>query len=268
VLSARYRNIRLIGTGGMGHVLRAWDSEHGGEVALKVPLEAYTDQLEFRRRFLREVEALRKLSHPNVVKLIDSHTSSDFLYYSMELVTGESLRDRLDREGALGEATTLRLLRPIAAALSASHELRIVHRDLKPANILIDAHETSYLTDFGVAVDLQRTRMTQAAAMLGTPDYMAPEQLQGEDPGPVLDVYAYGVTFFECLTGQKPFPSGQTLLRLAHEAPSVRSVRSGTSRETAELVDSCLARDRFQRPADGQELHRRLERLAAGGTAH
>jgi uncharacterized RDD family membrane protein YckC len=224
-----FRVTARLGRGGMGAVYRAWDASLEREVAVKVLLGASDDA---RERFLREARVQAKLRHPNVVPIHFVGQEGDVSFLVMDVVDGESLADRLAREGTLPEAQALDVAAAIAAALAAGSDVGLVHRDVKPSNILFDrgeraAGETApgrvMLADFGLAKTIHHAptagapppasplasgQLTHAGAILGTPAYLAPEQARGEPVDFRADMYSLGVTLYEALTGQPPFTGG------------------------------------------------------------
>ncbi|MGE5231559.1 MAG: serine/threonine-protein kinase, partial [Deltaproteobacteria bacterium] len=207
-LADRYRIERELGQGGMATVWLAEDLRHRRQVAVKV-LEPSLAQALGAERFLREIRIAAGLTHPHILPLLDSGEAGGFLYYVMPYIAGESLRQKLAREGALPVAESARLLREIVDALAKAHRVGVIHRDIKPENVLLaDGH--ALVTDFGVAKAVSDAggdgTLTMAGMAVGTPAYMAPEQAAG-DPhvDQRADLYAVGVVAYEMLTGRPPF---------------------------------------------------------------
>jgi hypothetical protein len=209
----RYEVVRELGAGGAGAVYEAIDPDLGRRVALKVLLAPEVPGAE--RRFELEAQALSAVAHPNVVRLHELFRAGDRLCVAMELVRGGSLQDRLQREGPLPVRQAATYLRDVARAVAHVHARGVLHRDLKPANILIDDLGRARVSDFGLALASDRERLTLTGELLGTPVYMAPEQVSGErgTVGPPADVYALGATLFALLTGGPPF-GGETLVNV------------------------------------------------------
>ena len=205
LLGDRYQLAGRIAVGGMGEVWRATDEVLGRTVAVKVVLPALVDEPGFVRRFLAEARAMASVAHPGVVAIHDFHGDGAGAYLVMEFVDGEPLSRMLGRVGRLGPAVTMDLVRQAALALQAVHDRGIVHRDVKPANLLLRPDGTLALTDFGIAVASGNTALTASGAILGTPSYLAPEQVMGQTASPRSDVYALGVVAYECLAGRRPF---------------------------------------------------------------
>jgi serine/threonine-protein kinase len=190
-------------------------------VAIKVVTTELSQDEVFVRRFQREVAAAQKISHPHVVPVLGAGEEGGLPYLVQALIAGGSLHDRLVADGALDLATTVRLLRGPAEGIDALHASGLVHRDIKPGNILLDG-ETAYVTDFGLAKDSQASNLTRPGQALGSLDYMAPEQIRGEEVSAATDIYALGCMIHECLTGTPPF-GGRP--RCACSSPTCRRSR-------------------------------------------
>ncbi|MEA2393622.1 MAG: eukaryotic-like serine/threonine-protein kinase [Solirubrobacteraceae bacterium] len=275
LLSGRYRLDAQIGAGGMSTVYRAFDTLLERQVAIKLmhrEIASDSDQLE---RFRREARAVALLNHPHVVGVIDAGDDKDPLspmpYIVFEYVEGETLKDRIRRHGRLpvGEAVAYGI--EIARALGAAHDRRIVHRDVKPQNVLIDEEGTAKITDFGIARSLAEEGLTADGRVLGTTDYVSPEQALGQDVGPQSDIYSLGIVLFEMLTGDVPFHGeNQVAVAMKHvreELPDVQLRRPEVSSALASVVDRATARDLDQRYATDQELIDDLEDVLAIETA-
>jgi serine/threonine protein kinase len=194
----------------MGVVHRARDTVLGRVVALKVLSADLGADDELHRRFRREAEAIGQLSHPNIVSVYDLGESEGQLYMAMELLEGDDLRKLIDRRADIPMADRVRVLRDIALGLAFAHSRGVVHRDIKPANILVTVEGRVKLLDFGLARVAFRETITKRGIVLGTPDYMSPEQAEGREVDHRTDVFSAGAVFYEFLTAQKPFP-GKTL---------------------------------------------------------
>lgn len=213
VLADRFRIEGLIGVGGMGVVYRATDQALGIQVALKLLRPELATRPEAFERFRQELLLARQVSNPHVVRIHDiaqhdmpGHGKRWLI--SMDYIEGEALDKRLDREGKLPSEAALHIARQVAEGLGAAHASGVVHRDLKPANVLIDGMGNAYVNDFGVARSLAGTGMTQSGSMVGTPDYLSPEQARGEAVDPRSDLYALGLILYEMLSGELPFAGG------------------------------------------------------------
>jgi serine/threonine protein kinase/formylglycine-generating enzyme required for sulfatase activity/dienelactone hydrolase len=259
-LAGRYAVEREIGSGGMATVFLADDVKHHRKIAIKVLRPELAAALG-AERFLREIEIAAQLSHPNILPLYDSGQAKGLLYYVMPFVEGESLRDRLDREGPLPIADVVRLLRDVADALDYAHRHGVVHRDIKPENVML-AGRHALVTDFGVAKAVSdaagKTQLTTVGVSIGTPLYMAPEQALAD---PTMDhradLYALGVVAYEMLTGHPPFRGSTAQAVLAAHVnqtpPPLADAREGVPARLATLVSRSLAKnpdDRWQSASD------------------
>jgi eukaryotic-like serine/threonine-protein kinase len=275
-LADRYRIERELGAGGMATVYLAEDLKHHRRVAIKV-LRADIAQALGAERFLREIEIAAGLTHPHILSVHDSGQADGFLYYVMPWVQGESLRQKLAREGALPVPQAARLLHEVADALAKAHRAGIVHRDVKPENVLLaDGH--ALVTDFGVAKAVSEAggegTLTMAGMAVGTPTYMAPEQAAG-DPhvDHRADLYAFGVVAYEMLTGRPPFtgvtPQQVLAAQVTTPPEPVTRYRAGLPAPLADLVMRCLAKHPADRPQTAEQLLPTLESAATptGGTA-
>jgi serine/threonine protein kinase len=203
---AGYRIDSRIGRGGMGVVYRATDLSLDRSVALKVLVEELANDPAFRRRFVSESKLAASLDHPNVIPIHAAGEHDGILYIAMRLVPGDDLRSVIREHGRLEPERAVRVIAQVASALDAAHEHGLVHRDVKPANVLLTPEDHVYLTDFGLSkrVDAD-TQATRTGMVLGTLDYIAPEQIRGDTIGPFTDVYSLGCMITHVLTGQVPF---------------------------------------------------------------
>jgi serine/threonine-protein kinase len=274
-LALRYRIVRELGRGGMAVVYLARDLKHGRDVAVKVVRPEVAAALG-RDRFLREIAIAARLHHPNIVALYDSGEADGFLYYVMPFEPGLSLRERLAREGPPPLDEAVLILRDVCEALAHAHQSGVVHRDIKPDNVLL-AGRRALVTDFGVAKALTEASgdgspQTTAGFTLGTPAYMAPEQI---GPNPHVDhradIYAVGLLAYELLAGQPPF-RGETsheilAAHLAEPPPPLAQRRAELPAALAELVMKCLEKRPEDRWQQADQLARRLEELDVAGGA-
>ncbi len=258
-VGSQYRIVRLLGRGGMGAVFLAREESLDRLVAIKVLPEGSGDE-ETRERFRREARIAAQLNQPNVVPLLGFGDVSRTLYLVMGYVNGESLGARLRRDGKLGTDDARRVLADIADALDYAHRRGVIHRDIKPDNILIDDESgRALLADFGIARGTDKGgTVTRVGDVVGTPQYMSPEQARGGDLDGRSDLYSLGAVGFAMLTGRAPFVGGTTqevfLRRLTENAPPLLSVAPGTSPELAAIIDRCLAREPSERFADARAL--------------
>jgi serine/threonine protein kinase len=244
-----YTITRVIGRGRMGVVFEGVADDGGAPVAIKVVTTELSQDEVFVRRFGREVAAAQKISHPNVVPVLGAGEEGGLPYLVQALIAGGSLHDRLVREGKLDLATTVRLLRGPAEGIDALHASGLVHRDVKPGNILLDG-DTAYVTDFGLAKDSQASNLTRPGQALGSLDYMAPEQIRGEDVSAATDIYALGCMIHECLTGTPPF-GGRASMRvlfahLQEDPPDLAD--AGQPAAVAKAINKAMEKEPEDRP--------------------
>jgi Protein kinase domain len=249
-----YRIEELIGQGGMGVVYRAYDLRLKRTVALKLIAPELALDERFRERFSRESELAMTLEHPNVVPIHDAGDVDDRLYLAMRYVEGTDLRSLLRAEGALDPARALAICSQIAAALDAAHARGLVHRDVKPANVLLDESEHAYLADFGLTRRLaERGARAGERRSLGTPSYLAPEQIEGEAVDGRADVYSLGCLLYECLTGYPPFSRDSRLAvawaHLEEEPPRASEHRPGLPAAIDAVIRKAMAKEPAHRYA-------------------
>ena len=274
-LGNRYRIVRKLGAGGMATVYLAQDVKHDREVALKVLRPEISEGLA-RERFIREIRIAGRLQHPNIVPLFDSGIADERLYYVMAHIEGETLRDRLTREGRFEVPLVQHILREIAGALAYAHDRGVIHRDIKPENILL-IDRRAVLTDFGIARAAHAARtpsgtfdqtLTQPGTSLGTPAYMAPEQAAGNsEVDQRADLYALGVLGYEMLAGRAPFTgsSAQAVLvaQVLEQPVAIGELRQDTPPAIGALVMRCLEK----KPGDRPESARAFLAGLDGGTS-
>jgi serine/threonine-protein kinase len=248
-LPDRYRNAELIARGGMGEVYRAEDADLARIVAVKLLAGRFADNEAIRGRFTREALAVARLSHaPSTVTIFDVGEHGGRPYIVMEYLSGGSLADRLERDGAQTVGHVLEWLGQAAAALDAAHANGIVHRDVKPANLLLDVDERVKVADFGVASAADLGSFTETGTVVGTAGYLAPEQARGERATPASDLYALAVVAFELLTGERPFErESSTAEAMAHVSAPIPTASSSNPALPREL-DDVLARGLAKQP--------------------
>jgi ABC-type branched-subunit amino acid transport system substrate-binding protein len=246
-----YRIEELLGQGGMGVVYRAYDVRLKRTIALKLMAPEFALDERFRERFSRESELAMSLEHPNVVPIHDAGELDGRLYLAMRYVEGTDLRSRLRDAGALAPVDAVAIVNQVARALDAAHRKGLVHRDVKPSNVLLDASDHVYLADFGLTRRFAEQGVTFGdARSLGTPAYLAPEQIEGRPVDGRADVYSLGCMLYECLTGTAPFPRGSRLemvwAHLEDEPPSA----SEWSPALPEAIDDVIAKGMAKDPDD------------------
>ncbi len=252
-LAGRYSLERELGRGGMATVYLAKDLRHDREVAIKVLLPELSASIG-AERFEREIKLAAKLQHPHILGLFDSGVAEGLMFYVMPFVKGESLRDRIDREGQLPVEDALRITFEVADALGFAHAQGIVHRDIKPENILLQG-DYALVADFGIARAVSEAggnKLTQTGMAMGTPVYMAPEQSVGEVVGQTADLYSLGCMLYEMLAGEPPFTGKNAVAIMARHAmeqvPSIRIVRSTVPEEVEEAIFRVMSKVPADRP--------------------
>jgi serine/threonine-protein kinase len=253
VLSGRYKLEAKLGSGGMSTVYLARDGTLDRQVAVKVMHREMSEQPDQLERFRQEARAVAKISHPNVVAVIDAGEDGGHPYIVFEYVEGETLKQRIARVGALETQEALAYAIEIARGLTVAHARNMVHRDIKPQNVLIDAEGRAKLTDFGISRQLEQDGMTATGRVLGTTDYVAPEQAMGHPVDPRSDIYSLGVVLYEMLVGQVPFHAdsqvGVAMKHVNEELPDVQMRRPDISAAAALVVERATAKepaDRYQ----------------------
>jgi eukaryotic-like serine/threonine-protein kinase len=250
-LSGRYRLEAKLGSGGMSTVYLARDETLDRSVAVKVMHREMSEQEDQLERFRQEARAVAKLSHPNVVSVIDAGEDGGYPYIVFEYVEGETLKQRIARVGALDTQDAIAYAIEVARGLSVAHARKMVHRDIKPQNVLIDSEGRAKLTDFGISRQLEQDGMTATGRVLGTTDYVSPEQAMGRVVDPRSDVYSLGVVLYEMLLGQVPFQAdsqvGVAMKHVNEELPDVQRRREDLSAAVALVVERATAKDPDQR---------------------
>ena len=248
-----YRIEEPLGRGGMGVVYRAYDVRLKRTVALKLIAPEFAADLRFRERFERESELAMSLEHPNVIPIHDAGEAYSRLYLAMRCVEGADLRALLHRAGALEPRRALEIVRQVGNALDAAHARGLVHRDVKPSNVLLDSSEHAYLADFGLTRRFAENGSSLDARSLGTPAYLAPEQIEGRAIDGRADVYSLGCLLYECLTGAPPFAGSSRLAvawaHLEQEPPRATERRP----ELPASLDPVIAKAMAKEPEDRYE---------------
>lgn len=262
LLNERYRIKAKIGGGGMANVYLARDIILDRDVAIKVLRLEYANDEEFIERFDREAQAATSLSHPNIVNIYDVGEEDHILYMVMEYVDGMTLKEYIQRYGPIQVEEAIDIMKQITSAISHAHAYDLVHRDIKPQNILIDKYGNIKVTDFGIAVALSATSLTQTNAILGSVHYLSPEQARGGIATKKSDIYSLGIVFYELLTGRLPF-SGQSpisiaLKHLQNDTPSVRQFDGEIPQSVENIVLQATTKDPFHRYETVYEMEEAL----------
>ena len=249
-----------IGAGGFGAVYRAHQTTVGREVAMKIILPGFANQPEFVRRFETEAQVIARLEHLHIVPLYDYWREPDGAYLIMRWLRGGSLRDALQRSGAYDLEGAALLLDQMASALNSAHQHQVIHRDLKPGNVLLDEDGNAYLADFGIAKDLANFQdsTSQADAIVGSPDYLSPEQARSEPVTPQTDIYNLGVVLYEILTGLHPFPNLSPIERLykhlTDPLPQIDSLEPDVRDEVNAVIQKATAKNPAHRYSDAPAM--------------
>ena len=265
LIRGRYQIEKLVARGGMATVYLAEDNRLDRKVAIKVIHPHLANDQTFREKFVREAKIAAKLSHPNLVNVFDQAEDGDVVFLAMEYVSGITLRDALDKFGAISAERALDVFEPIIAALAAAHSAGVLHRDLKPENVLLSDDGKVKLSDFGLARPI--SAQTQTGGVVGTVAYLSPELVSRGVADARSDVYAAGIMLFELLTGQQPFKGEQAVqVAMQHansEVPPPSSINSSVPELLDEIVLWATAKLPQNRPSDAMELHRILVRAKA-----
>ncbi len=267
VFAGRYEILEEIGRGGMGMVYRAHDRELDEQIAVKTLRPELVQDPSLVERFKTEIRLARHISDKRVVRTHDFGESDGVCYLTMEYVEGITVRELLDTRGRLGVAPTLAIATQLAQSLVAAHEQGVIHRDIKPQNLLLDADGMLKVMDFGVArLAANPSGLTEVGMLVGTPAYMAPEQMLSETFDARIDLYAVGVVLYECLTGRLPFEASSAVALIAkllrEEPPPPTALNPEIPPAVAALVLRLLEKEPDQRPANAEELVQLLSRLA------
>ena len=266
--AGRYQIIEELGHGGMGRVYRALDTKLHEEVGLKLIRPEIALDQKTLERFQNELKLARKISHRNVGRMYELMEDRGAHFITMEYVPGEDLRSFIRRSGQLTVGKTIAVAKQVCDGLEEAHRQGIIHRDLKPSNIIIDREGNAKIMDFGIARSLAAKSTTGLGVMIGTPEYMSPEQVEGKDVDPRSDIYSLGIILYEMSTGRVPF-EGDTPFTIGvkqkSERPkSPREFNAGIPEDLNKLILKCLEKDKAARPQSAAEVRAELERIEQG----
>src|SRR6188474_132647 len=268
-LNGRYRINAELGAGGMSTVYLGFDETLERPVAVKVLHSEISRDPSALERFRREARTVAQLSHPNVVMVIDAGEDDGHAFIVFEHIKGETLKDRIRRDGKLPVSEAVAYAIEIGRALQAAHERQLVHRDVKPHNVLIDEEGRAKVTDFGIArnLELEAKHLTGAGKVVGTTDYVSPEQALGHEVTGQSDIYSLGIVLYEMLTGEVPFKGGNSMdvavKHVREGLPDVQKRRPEISAALAGVVERATAKEVANRYSSAEELVKDLEEVLA-----
>ena len=261
-IQGRYELVERIAIGGMGEVWRATDLRSGRAVAAKILRPELTGDEIFLARLRAEAANSRGLRHPNLAVVLDAGERDGSGWIIMELVQGRPLSDILEERGTMRPVEILTIMAQVARALQVVHDSGVIHRVVKPSNILINREGLAKLTDFGISTAVHQRPMTATGMVMGTAQYLAPEQAMGNMATPSGDLYALGIIGYEALVGHRPFTgSTQVEIAFAHVNQEVPPIPGNVPREVRDVIMELLSKSPADRPASARELARRLDRI-------
>jgi tetratricopeptide (TPR) repeat protein/TolB-like protein/predicted Ser/Thr protein kinase len=257
-IGRRYRIIRLLGQGGMGTVYLVHDLELGRDIALKLIRAPFTADPQLLERFKREIRLASEITHPNVLRVYDLGESEGTRFLTMQFIPGEDLASIIRREGPLTLDRTITIFRQICEGLAAAHDKGVLHRDLKPQNIMVDSESHVYVMDFGLAKANDQSGLTQTGAVMGTPEYMSPEQVKGEPLDLRSDIYSLGMILYQMITGRRPYDEGSAyeimMRRLKNPPPPAGEIRPDIPCYLLRILDRCIEIDKNLRYGSLREV--------------
>lgn len=259
MINDRYEIIKSIGEGGMANVYLAYDTILDRRVAIKVLRGDLSNDEKFVRRFQREALSASSLSHPNIVEMYDVGEDNGIYYIVMEYIEGKTLKQLIKKRGALTLSEAIDIMLQITDGISQAHDSYIIHRDLKPQNIMIKEDGTIKITDFGIAMALNSTQLTQTNSVMGSVHYLPPEQASGKGSTIRSDIYSMGILFYEILTGTLPFKGDNAveiaLKQMRDEIPSVRKKNPAIPQSVENVILKATAKNPKNRYSDAKEMH-------------
>jgi serine/threonine protein kinase len=262
-LEGRYQILKELGRGGMGIVFHAYDKELKEQVAIKILSPLLSNDPDALERLKREVSAARRITHPNVIRIHDLSEINGLHFVSMEYFHGTSLKDYIKRNGALSSIQAYNIAAQICDGLDAAHRQGVIHRDLKSQNIILDPMNKVKIIDFGLARTAHLEGMTATGLIMGTPEYMAPEQVSGKRIDERADIYSLGIILYELFTGRVPFTGDSAIavgfMQLKEEPVPPTKVNPGVLPEVEKIICKALEKDPMRRYSSIQELKRDLE---------
>jgi serine/threonine protein kinase/tetratricopeptide (TPR) repeat protein len=265
LFAARYQIVEELGGGGMGKVYRALDTKVGEEIAVKVIKPEIAADTATVERFKNELKIARKIVHKSVGRVYDLNEDRGTFYITLEYVRGEDLKAFIRSSGQMAVGTSLRVARQVAEGLAEAHKLGVIHRDLKPSNIMIDRDGNARIMDFGIARLVGAKGITGGNVMIGTPEYMSPEQVEGKEADPGTDLYSLGIVLFEMLTGRLPFeaetPLSVAVKQKSEPPPDPRKLNPQIPEDLDRIILKCLEKSREKRYRSAEEFLADLARV-------
>ena len=268
IFARRYDVIEEVGRGGMGKVYRAIDKNVEEEVALKILNPEVAADEKMIERFRNELKLARKITHRNVCRMYDLNAEEGTQFIVMEYVPGEDLRSLIKRIGRFTIGKAIIIAKQVCEGLAEAHRLGVIHRDLKPQNIMIDKEGNARIMDFGIARVIKARGITEEELIIGTPEYMSPEQVEGKEVDPRSDIYSLGVILYEMVTGRLPFegdtPFSIALKHKSEKPPDPRQINDQIPEELSRMILKCLEKDKGKRYQSAEELSSALSKLERG----
>jgi len=266
--AGRYQVIEELGKGGMGKVYKVLDKDLDVKIALKLLKPEISSDEETIARFRNELKVARTVTHKNVCRMYDFGRAEGTYFITMEYVPGEDLKSTIARVGQLSVGKTIAVIKQVCDGLAEAHRLGVIHRDLKPQNIMLDREGNAHIMDFGIARTFRTKGLTGGNVMIGTPEYMSPEQVEGKDIDHRSDIYSLGIILFEMLTGRIPF-EGESVLSVAlkqetQPPPDPRTINSQIPEDFSRLILRCLEKDKAKRFQSAEEVQAELAKIEKG----
>ncbi|NIN92857.1 tetratricopeptide repeat protein [bacterium] len=268
IFAGRYQIIEVLGKGGMGKVYKAIDKKLNEEVALKIIKPEIASDKKTLERFNNELKLARKIAHKNVGRMYELMEEKGTHFITMEYVPGQDLRGLIRQSGQLAVGTAISIAKQVCEGMAEAHRLGVIHRDLNPQNIMIDKEGNARIMDFGIARTLKAKGITGAGVMVGTPEYMSPEQVESKEVDQRSDIYSLGVILYEMVTGRVPF-EGETPLSVAvkHKTeapPDPRRINTQIPENLSRLILNCLEKDKEKRTQSADDVHSELDKIEKG----
>lgn len=268
LFASRYQVIEELGKGGMGRVYKALDTEVNEKIAIKLIKPEIAKDKKTIERFRNELRLARKIRHKNVCQMFDLSKEQGRYYITMEYIRGDDLKSLIKRMGRFSPAQAINTSKQVCDGLAEAHKLGVIHRDLKPQNIMIDQNGSARIMDFGIARSLEGKGLTGMGVMIGTPEYMSPEQVEGKDTDQRSDIYSLGVILFEMVTGRTPFqgdtPFTVGIKHKSEKPPNPRELNTQVSEDLSQVILKCLEKEKDNRYQSAGELRNDLENIQQG----